>query len=125
MIELNRKESIMSDILKPCPFCGGEADFFVQEHWYAEEYKSLIIECRECFANMELMIDIDNFIEDFEKAKQELVEVWNKRTEKIAKVQNIEDPVGMGAYGDCSECGAEVTEQYAYCPNCGARLEWE
>lgn len=45
--------------------------------------------------------------------------------ERTAKVENIEDPAGMGAYGDCSECGAEVTEQYAYCPNCGCRLEWK
>ena len=45
--------------------------------------------------------------------------------EQTAKVENIEDPAGMGAYGDCSECGAEVNEQYAYYPNCGARLEWD
>lgn len=45
--------------------------------------------------------------------------------ERTAKVKNYQDLFGLGGYGDCSECGAEVNEQYIYCPNCGARLEWE
>ena len=44
---------------------------------------------------------------------------------QTAKVNNADDPYGLGMYGDCSECGAMVNENYAFCPNCGARLEWE
>ena len=40
------------------------------------------------------------------------------------KVINIEDPYGLGMRGDCPECGAYVNEDYAYCPNCGIKLEW-
>lgn len=58
--------------------------------------------------------------------EDEAIEVWNRAMGVLTvKVENYQDPAGMGAYGDCSECGAEVNEQYTYCPNCGARLEWK
>lgn len=47
-----------------------------------------------------------------------------KANGRTAKVNNAEDPYGLGMYGYCSECDAMVNENYAFCPNCGARLEW-
>ena len=59
------------------------------------------------------------------KPEREMLEwIAEEAEERTAKVENIEDPAGLGAYGDCSECGGEVTEQYTYCPNCGAKLDW-
>lgn len=121
----------MSDILEQCPFCGNEADFFVREHWYSENYKSLIIECRECFANMELMIDMDSSIEDFEKAKQELFEVWNRRIERVAKaiehnanVTDINDNIYYRTEYLCNNCKKKVLSGDDYCSHCGAKLDW-
>lgn len=70
-----------------------------------------------------------NPLKQYNKGLDDAIKAINKlssaKPERMAKVENIEDPAGMGAYGDCSECGAEVNEQYAYCPNCGCKLEWE
>lgn len=115
----------MSEKLERCPFCGGEVSFWTRQA-QVEDYQALIIDCEDCPANMEEWIyKYDkNFAENFEKKKAEMFEAWNRRFKRIAKVKNYQDPIGMGGYGDCSECGAEVNEQYTYCPNCGARLEW-
>lgn len=76
----------MSD-LKPCPFCGGEADFWVRNALEAEDYQALIIDCNDCPANMEEWVyKYDkNFAENFEKKKAEMYEAWNGRIERTAR----------------------------------------
>lgn len=123
MIELNRKEKIMSDILKSCPFCGGEVDFWTREAFGAEEYQALIIDCKDCPANMEEWVyKYDkNFAENFEKKKVEMFEAWNKRTERIVRV----DGAGFGLIGHCHDCGTPImTGKWKYCPSCGSKLVW-
>ena len=92
--------------------CGGEAKVI---HWDTntpqEQYD---VYCDGCGISTE-----------FYPTEAKAVEAWNRAMGgKMAKVENYQDPFGLGGYGDCSEWGAEVNEQYAYCPNCGARLEW-
>lgn len=73
------------------------------------------VRCSEC-----------NIRTTWRHTEAEAIEAWNRAMGgKTVKVENYQDPFGLGGYGDCSECGAEVNEQYAYCPNCGARLEWK
>lgn len=107
--------------LKPCPFCGGEVDFWTRQAHEAEEYQALIIDCKDCPANMEEWVyKYDkNFAENFEKKKVEMFEAWNKRFERTVKVTK-------GAYDlmRC-ECGIPVSSNFDYCPKCQARLEWE
>lgn len=56
----------MSD-LKPCPFCGGEADFAVKD-WdnSADEYKVVCLQCGTQQADY-------SFNKDF------VIEAWNRR----------------------------------------------
>ena len=54
----------MSDKLKPCPFCGGLAE-------YISEFSTEAVFCSVCPAA----------IEDYSCDKNELIEAWNKRTE--------------------------------------------
>lgn len=56
----------MSD-LKPCPFCGREPHFDVEE-----------IYC-ECGASKDVLRFYDQDYENFEEAKREAIKAWNKR----------------------------------------------
>lgn len=114
----------MSEKLERCPFCGGEVSFWIREP--SEDYQALIIDCKDCPANMEEWVyKYDkNFAENFEKKKVEMFEAWNRRIERIAKVKNITHVRGYPPEGECSNCGFYVDDDGEYCPGCGARLEW-
>lgn len=126
----------MSEKLERCPFCGGDVDFWTKEA--AEDYQALIIDCKDCPANMEEWIyKYDkNFAENFEKKKAEMFEAWNRRIERTAKVVNKEIDYRDDEYehdrlggqfqkGKCGICKHRVIEEFDFCPSCGARLEWE
>lgn len=127
----------MSEKLERCPFCGGEADFWTRQAGEVEEYQALIINCKDCSANMEEWVyKYDkNFADNFEKKKAEMFEAWNRRIEWIAKVEDIQvewgddeyvnDRMGdMYHYGNCGNCGETVSHNQKYCHECGVRLEW-
>ena len=87
--------------------CGGKPIVHEQEYGEFEVY------CPICF------ITTDDY-----KTKDKAIEAWNKALNHIVKVENYQDPAGLGGYGDCAECGGDVNVQYTYCPNCGGRLQW-
>ena len=113
----------MSEKLERCPFCGGEVDFWTREA--TEEYQALIIDCKDCPANMEEWVyKYDkNFTENFEKKKAEMYEAWNRRIERMAKVKVLYRDESV-IFGHC-ECGQAVNTYGNYCHKCGAKLEWK
>lgn len=119
----------MNEELKKCPFCGGEVDFWTKTE--AKNYQALIIDCKDCPANMEKWVyKYDkNFAKNFEKKKAEMFEAWNSRSEQIAKVKKFPVECFNEAYAVMSgycDCGALVfnDERNKYCPHCGAKLDW-
>ena len=66
----------MSDELKPCPFCGGEADVVFPEF---EDNNHGTVMCMTCFATSP---DKENW--------KEAVTAWNTRTDAIAPQQAAE-----------------------------------
>ena len=65
----------MSDELKPCPFCGGEA---VLDTGFADYV--FIVRCTKCFARTDSFIMSIDDVPDDELAAQSLaVEAWNRR----------------------------------------------
>ena len=61
--------------LKPCPFCGGEADYYCEEHSWADQgyiscgkYYDVYVECEKCGAKME------------GSDEQQVIDAWNKRS---------------------------------------------
>ena len=119
----------MIEELKPCPFCGGEAE--VWNHHYEEKDITLwLVRCKErpyeaeraCYAS-------DSFI-SFD-TKEEAIEAWNTRAERTCK--NVYDEMKMGACDngfECSECGEKVEDcegyhvkgTWNYCPGCRAKV---
>ena len=101
----------MSGELKPCPFCGGEAEF--------ETYggTACAVTCRKCRCGTPTVS-----LNDGERA----VEAWNRRAERTCRMGAPVD----GEYR-CGECGHLNRETYRadkgwyppeYCAHCGARV---
>jgi len=105
----------MSETLKPCPFCGGEA--FV--HMLGNEIaKGYYIACDECGAK--------TIVFGYEA---EAIEEWNRRVATDMNVGDKETVIiepfttDMNHVGYC-KCGYLVNAEWKYCPNCGAKLDW-
>lgn len=58
-------KNIFEDLLKPCPFCNGEADYWVGSSYYDDGCK---IYCTECFVETTWYKEIS-----------EAFDAWNKR----------------------------------------------
>lgn len=119
----------MSDELKPCPFCGGEAMLFdaVGEMWAC---------CKTCLASSRMHSD-----------PIKAAAAWNARAavtdEQFATavhdgrvwqvVQECHDAGTSSNFFRCSSCGCEIMRcvdgwkplymgEVNYCPNCGAKV---
>lgn len=101
--------------LKPCPFCGGEAQVARTAAGYWAAY------CEEPMCGR-----VGNF-----KTEAEAIDAWNTRAERTCR---------MTDRGECSECGAYIVRAWTevhdfngdmkridlrshnYCPNCGRKV---
>ena len=59
--------------LKPCPFCGGVYLQITRNDYEASEWAT--IECCTCHAN----IRNPNLTEDYDEARKQVIEAWNRR----------------------------------------------
>lgn len=133
----------MSEELKPCPFCGGEAhlvDDYSSEHDHT--FYQVWHDCttspgaiRHAYGHA-LSLQIST---PWCANEKDAVLLWNRRAERTCRPEVCDD--GAGAWGVyCSECGyrfagpygkREVPEHMAgrrdimprYCAHCGARVE--
>lgn len=83
--------------LKPCPFCGGEAEL------YSGGIKYVL--CKECLATSN----------DF-KTEAEAIKAWNTRHERTC---NVDRRVPGAAF--CDECAQDWEDDWSYCPKCGRK----
>lgn len=103
----------MSEKLKPCPFCGGEAVICsgsFRDGGYVANYA--YVECSRCEAKGEEFIECMP-VDDVEMMA---ANVWNRRDERTCR--QIVD----GETASCSECGERMTSFSLHCPSCGARV---
>lgn len=109
--------------LKPCPYCGGEA-----EYRYGSS-TSPYVRCGECGCRTGSSRDL-----------AKLAKAWNARWERTCHVVGEWGPVSKTQEAraeSCSECGNEfgvsirggavldveqLVELPKYCPNCGAKV---
>lgn len=116
----------MEKQLKPCPFCGGEANIY-QMHFWGTTYTC---ECSDCGIETKPM-----------DTEAEAIEAWNRRTETasdtLMRVLAYDATCGVcdkrkertakvdWMDGDpYCDCGQELRNGFVYCPGCGAKLEW-
>ena len=97
--------------LKPCPFCGADAGFFVND--------GVRVMCKACGA--QTMTLIDNNIDVDGGAVKRVLDRWNKREE--SKVIDTHTFLCDG-FLKCGKCHAVVRQDYNFCPKCGVRIDW-
>ena len=107
----------MTDELKPCPFCGGEAEIMRTDN--GGHIVCLYHNCNAVSPT-------------FYKSESKAIDAWNTRAERTCRAElydNLQETDGNGdAWANCSECGALLCvltseqEWPNYCPNCGAKV---
>ena len=93
--------------LKPCPFCGGEAEIYRHAlvSW---------VRCKECGVDTPAALPQD---------EQLAIDFWNTRAERTC--ENVDDHKTV--WFICSVCGytQKLSHTRSYCPNCGAKVVGE
>ena len=95
--------------LKPCPFCGGEAE--LNESASGLPYFSIWCKNENCIAGAVQVRDFD---------KERLVNAWNTRAERTCRY--ICD--GKKHAFACDKCGClePCSDRVNYCCDCGAKV---
>lgn len=63
--------------IKPCPFCGGEAEYHECNTDYPTEHKDCYIRCASCLARIERNTKVED-----KEMKFRVISLWNRRTER-------------------------------------------
>jgi len=68
--------------LKPCPFCGGEAELYISPHENGDTTQNHYIVCKDTFGCGARIGDaISGWQQDYDEAVQRLVDRWNRRAD--------------------------------------------
>lgn len=127
----------MSDELKRCPHCGGEAKAF-----YCEESGTFDVQCQQCGA-----IPFIGSRTSEKKTMADVIAAWNARAAVTDEqfslavhdgrvwqvVRECHDAGTSSNFFRCSSCGCEIMRcvdgwkplymgEVNYCPNCGAKV---
>ena len=106
----------MTNDLGPCPFCGGEPDV----HYFAHDDSECTVMCSNpnCRASVSAR-SCGSMTTAYNRARK----LWNRRAERTCR-----DKADAPQSFLCSRCGWFDTDvdglplEYAYCPNCGAKV---
>lgn len=100
----------MTNELKPCPFCGGDARMA-----YGALHKWIV--CERCGASSVLR-----------SLGGEAIESWNARAERTCGEWRGETYMTDSGFTEtdaqlwCEHCDIPLEEDWRYCPKCGARV---
>lgn len=75
----------MNKELKPCPFCGGEAETEGQRNYMGNDFRSIVI-CRKCGAQ----IRRDGTVSVADLVYKQAIEAWNTRKPMDRIVEQLE-----------------------------------
>lgn len=100
--------------LKPCPFCGGEAELYASPAKDGWNY----VFCKKC------QTAGDNY-----DTEAEAIEAWNTRHERTTRIVQSTKGIPLGesiVYSlACETCGCGISTKDSYCRSCGARVKEE
>lgn len=106
--------------LKPCPFCGGEAELH-------PSLAGFFVGCFNdgCAVNPSSGEFVADGVWD-EEQKEAAIDAWNTRAERTCKAELMPKnrELRMAPWLECSECGAELSAYGTdkYCHGCGAKV---
>lgn len=130
--------------LKPCPFCGGEAEIVTLDNWYINSPVGVGwpvgVGCSQCPVIIAEFGEYKRFT-----TEAEAIAAWNTRAERTCR--NLEKR-NSNLWFVCSKCGANSGngtyseewmhqdhtdeecaeyngEPFNYCPNCGVKVVGE
>lgn len=119
--------------LKPCPFCGGEAN--IHHDYSSESGDWYVVDClnKKCsMLHSRGAWDSVNVTTGWRPTEAEAIESWNTRHERTCR--NVQE----GEHFGCSECGMGIDlyndyggfynytdGDWNFCPNCGAKVVGE
>lgn len=121
----------MSEELKPCPFCGGEANLMSD---YSSDHDHTFWQVwHDCPTNPGPIRHTYGHALGMEistpwcASEDAAVDLWNRRAERTCRVVSAKEAGRTGYAPACSACGwqSAVWHQYSYCPNCGAKVVGE
>lgn len=94
--------------LKPCPFCGGEAEILTAESMHGGYLFGIM--CNDCRSRGDVF-----------DTEAEAIAAWNTRAERTCRMHRNE--FGVWCCGSCGEELDSWNDGWApdYCPNCGAK----
>ena len=108
--------------LKPCPFCGGEAELRFFNNGPSFSYR---VECLNCTAMVGRRFEEYSTNRTFWFGiKQEAIDAWNTRAERTGKqvITECNDGLMPPFTAHCGECGVQWGYTPNYCPNCGVKV---
>ena len=111
----------MTSELKPCPFCGSEAEMVESD--YGMYLTGYAVYCRKCCLKMGVTGRLGETYEwtPVFNTGAEAIAAWNTRAE-----QTCRDTNGGGYTFKCSNCNYVLHMpfgwNFSYCPNCGAKV---
>lgn len=105
-------ENMSTDTIKllPCPFCGGEAEFYrtpIKSNggWC----DSVVVRCKECEARTNRVL-YNAEIHKNDSEYEEAAKYWNTRKPMQEIVERLEEKRTCSDYGTCNHC------QMRWCP---------
>ena len=120
----------MSEELKPCPFCGGEASMESGRYQLDDGMHAFAhVECLSCGACGSGFTEAES---TFEEVELLAADAWNRRAERTCRVESSHEVEGDGCYAYFEyelTCGHEIAwgNQLppSYCPECGRRVSYD
>lgn len=98
--------------LKPCPFCGGEAEFYpaacIEQGWYIAT-----VQCVSCAAQVCSKPGLDRAEQE---ANESAIKAWNTRAERTCHAEYPDDA------RMCSICAYHIGLHDLFCSHCGAKV---
>lgn len=120
-ITMDTGQVVESDLLEPCPFCGGKP--YIQVYERSVTCIEARVICRSCHVSttreyQSWMVTYGGVDLTRTLAIGRAISSWNRRAERTCRM------VDNGCELCCSECDGrcEYDDEPNYCPNCGARV---
>jgi len=124
--------------LKPCPFCGGEAEIIQRKvhhsDWFGKNYRTMYrAKCKSCGAAVGKLAACEYYRDESTGDEWGAIVDWNARAERTCRpteeycCQCGQDLVlcdmGIGQNGGAVELDPPIL--FNYCPSCGAKVVGE